>query len=376
MKTEIVTFVRAYNYGAVLQCYALSQYLQNKGATVEVLDYFPPYFKQQYGILGKNPIKIGIRPFLQRVLALYARCIARRRSHRFERFIDEYIPLSGMQYSSLEQLSQSPPNCDCYITGSDQVWSPYIAYFDPVFFLDFDDAKEKGRYSYAASFGTGNIPDDMKSEYIRRLSGYKKYSVREAVGAEIMKDLLNETAEVCCDPTFLLDVCDWEKIACPTRKKKPYILIYYVARTQNLQIYAQQLAKEKKMKVVCVAATTAPDVITGRVDWRYGFNIKTACSPQKWLAMFRDAEYVLTNSFHGMVFSILFHKKFLIQTNLNQSQRNERASSLMSALNIYGRELSGDITQIDAPLLWDEIDIKRQELKLSAEKYLAEFAEY
>lgn len=372
MKAEVVTFIRAYNYGAVLQSYALSQCLIKQGIDVEVLDYFPPYFRNQYSMRTEAPLVVGFRPYRRWLLKVYARFVAKKRNRRFERFIRRFIPVSPRQYLSLKQLEHMPPKCDCYIVGSDQVWSPYCAQFDPVFFLDFSDAKKKKRYSYAASFGVNRLPENMEREYCRRLSTYQKYSVREKSGVQIVEQLLKKSAQLCCDPTLLLEQSEWECVASARKEKEPYILVYYVAETRTLQEYARRLAKEKGMKVICVPTTMLLEFITGRIDRRYGFDVKKTCGPEELLTLFRNAEYVLTNSFHGTVFSIIFHKKFLVQTALDGEEKNTRAIELMDTLGIYGRELVKDFSKIDETIPWDNIDKRREHMKAMAEQYLQE----
>ncbi len=372
MKTEIVTFVRAYNYGAVLQCFALSRYLSKQGVDVEVLDYFPPYFRNQYSMRKEAPLLTGFRPYRRWLLKVYARLVAWVRNYKFERFVKKFIPIGKKQYTSINQLEKMSSSCGCYITGSDQVWSPYCAQFDPVFFLDFPDAKKKPRYSYAASFGAGHIPETMRDQYVNRLSGYQKISVRECVGVKIIEEVLGREAQVCCDPTLLLSQDDWAKMASAKKEKEPYILVYYVKETRTLQRHAQRLAEEKGMKVVCVPTAMSLECLTGRVDRRYGFDVRKACAPEKLLALFRDAEYVLTNSFHGTVFSILFHKQFLVQTELGDGEKNTRAIELMDALDIRGHDLGESVAQIDYQINWEIIDAKCKQMKKNAEQYLRE----
>lgn len=369
MKAEIVTFVRAYNYGAVLQCYALARTLESIGIQPEVLDYNPQYFQSEYRMWDE--VWLG-RPFLpvrRWLLRVYGWMLNRIRCRRFNRFLERQMPLSGKTYNSIEELQTAELECDCYIAGSDQIWHAGCSRFDPVFFLDFPDAQRKERFSYAASFGHGEIPEQLESEYRRRLSGFSRYSVRESSGAEILEDLLGEKAEVCCDPTLLLREEEWAQLGKRKTKRRPYILVYYVTKTQKLQQYAKKLAQQKKMKVICVPCHMTLEVLTGRLDKQYGFDFKSTCSPEDFVGLLRDAAYVVTNSFHGTVFSILFHKKFVVQTVLDDGRENTRACNLMQALGIQNRELQENV-DIDAVLPWDEIDKKRETIRRRALNYL------
>lgn len=370
MKAEIVTFVRAYNYGAVLQCYALSKVLKDMGIQPEVLDYSPDYFEAQYSLRTQAPLRRGFRHPRLWLLRLYGRAVAWIRSRRFDRFLRKHLPLSKKQYRTAAELEAEPPACDCYITGSDQVWNSGLTRFDPVFFLDFPAAQVKPRYSYAASFGMERIPEKFRSAYARRLDGFSGYSVREKSGVEMLGDLLDVSAEVCCDPTLLLDRSDWEAVAAENRERQPYILIYYVYKTQKLQEYAMELAKQKNMKVICVPCNMALEIVTGWADRRYGVDVRTCCAPEEVLSLFRNADYVLTNSFHGTVFSLMFQKQFLVQTELGNGKKNTRVAELLAVLGISGRELGTNASRIDEALPWQDITRNRQVMKEIAMAYL------
>lgn len=376
MKAEIVTFVRAYNYGAVLQCWALSKALEELGVACEVLDYYPAYFKKQYTLQEAAPLCRGFRDPRAWGNRLHARILAAKRCRAFDRFLRQQLPLSQKQYRSAEELKDRAPDCGCYITGSDQVWHPNLAEFDPVFFLDFPDARSKRRLSYSASFGVKAVPQKLAEEYRRRLSGYAGYCVREESGARLLKELLGQEAAVCCDPTLLVDKSRWEGLCAQNTEQQPYILVYYVNKTRKLQEQAQALAARKNRRVICVPCAMTAQILTGKADAAYGFDVRTGLDPTQLLALFAGAEYVLTNSFHGTVFSLLFQRQFLVQTELDDGKHNHRAAELLQALGVAGRELSRGLEAIDEPLPWQQIEEKRMQMKEKALAYLRRAMEW
>ena len=209
MKTAIVTFVRAYNFGAVLQCYALQEAMRSVGIDTEVLDYYPEYFYRDYRLMVTTS-KSTIGRFIRHIVRFLTKGVIRRRIKSFESFIKVYIRLSEKQYRTGADFEMNPPDYDAYVVGSDQVWNQGLTNFDPVFFLMNDAMAGKKKYSYAASFGDSDIPDHLKAKYIEMLKGWDGYSVREESGAALLNQLIQEKVEVSCDPTLLLNADQWK----------------------------------------------------------------------------------------------------------------------------------------------------------------------
>ncbi len=373
MKIDILTFHRAYNYGAVLQGCALTKKLNELGAECEILDYWPGYFKLTYYYskritLSHIPVKTILRRFKNRD----AIKVLKRRNKRFERFIDKNIPLSDKIYYDIGDISNNPPDCDAYLTGSDQVWHYQWTDFDPAFFLDFDAAKNKKKYSYAASFGMDKLPDDMVSEYKRRLTNYDAYSVREQSGAKILKELENVDANVNCDPTFLLKGEEWSKFCAENPECEPYILLYYTVQSKTLQEYAKKLSEEKKCRVICVPCNMTADVLTGKFDAPFGFEVRADCGPVEFLTLIKNAAYVLTNAFHGTVFSIIFHKAFLTQMKSDENKPNIRVEELFKTLGVKNHDLEADFDKIDNDPDWDLIEKNIEKIRNCGIDYLSE----
>lgn len=369
MKTAIVTFVRAYNYGATLQCYALNHTMKELGYDVEVLDYNPEYFEDQYNLSSFNCKSLPRRPSRMWLVYIAVRLIMNRRTRGFKTFIKRYISLGSQQYKTIEELNQADLPYDIYVSGSDQVWSNQCVPFDPVYFLKFASAENKKKCSYAASFGFSKIPIELEDEYRERLTDWNAYSVREKSGVEILKNLIGIEVTQCCDPTLLLTRTDWDKIRQKNVIRKPYILIYRVNGDKALLEYAKRLSKKKGLPVISLSSTMRYDKVIGFEERTYRIHHLGYAAPDEWLGLFAEADYILTDSFHGTVFSIINHKKFAVQLETTWS-RNNRAKELLEYLQIGDREFSNNLDNIDGEVNWIEVDSRMQILRESSIDYL------
>jgi hypothetical protein len=349
-KIGILTFHRAINYGAQLQAYALQQVISRLGADCELVDYICPAITKSY------------QPFLIRrekpLLSFAKSCVMfRRRAKKAKRFesFQQRIVKSAETYDP-QTLNQANDRYDRFITGSDQVFSPWCVDFDPAYFLTFADDSKK--FSYAASFATRQIPEDKKEEYIRRLSGFQRISVREEEGIRHVKDLCGKDAVVSLDPTMLLSQEHWRQIAV-SREQKPYILVYSLLGENGPLKFARKLAKEKNMQVICLR--DAPHKPCRNVKF------VRAASVEEFLGYFMNAAHVVSNSFHATAFSVIFHRSMFIEFAC-RSGRNVRAESLLTALGIR-RELSGGAAE-ETPIDWTDVERRLSVLKETSMAYL------
>ncbi len=373
MKIAIITFHRAYNYGAVLQCYALYHTLEKLGHECYVLDYWPKYFYNQYYMhanfsLMHPPIKTWINHFkTKRVLAI--------RNQGFEDFLQNHLKLVPVEIRD-ECVEVKNKKFDLYITGSDQVWNDRCARFDRNYFLDFPCAKLSARASYAASFGMQQIPVNLKTEYRKRLSDFVAYSVRENEGKNILKDLLGVNASVNCDPTLLLDKGEWDHIAQNDKvDSEPYVLVYYVTLTEELQKKASDYAKTKGYKLVILPCNMSMDVLQGKRDRQFNPELHISASPTDFLALFKNACYIFTNSFHGTVFSLLNHKQFYSKIALGAQKRNHRVLNLLYQVGLISLDFDKDAFCTDDYINWSLVDKKIKDMRDEGWKYLLSIIE-
>lgn len=321
MKIGIVTFQRADNQGALLQCYALYSYLKNLERNTEVIDYRNNNIEKVYKIfpLSKNP-KLMARKWLKGICC-YGEL--KRRHENFERIRKKISFSSSMSISDIRQGSAV---YDLIITGSDQVWNTDITRgFDDVYYLNFSG--NHIRTSYAASIGSTENSDFDKDYFRNSISALDRISVREKDAAEFISRKTSKNVVQCIDPTLLLDKSAWEKLSDETDIRLPerYILLYYVQHNPDLRKIAEKLAKERNIPVVCFEKSV-------KLDCEMIYN-KTA-GPAEFVKMIRNAETVVTSSFHATVFSCIFSRDIHI---IAHSVTGSRVISLTEMFGIGKR---------------------------------------
>ena len=307
MKTlGIITIHKINNYGSVLQAYALQYFCQTLGYHTEILDYnFPNEYHKDNKFVQLNGGAQPNEPRWIKLLFLGALC---RQHAKIRTFVAKYLQLSSRVYNSPTELLSDPPAYDVYLTGSDQLWSPKHCNGDPSFFLHFA-SDESIKISYAASFGTKSIPDDLTSQYSYLLKRYDSISLREISGKDVVRQLVNVEADVVLDPTLLLDKDQWNLVAKPKRLvKDKYILCYYLNYSFNAFPYVDDLAEyirnETGYRIVRVARP--PHSLTS-----FHASYYIDAGPDEFLALVRDAEIVLTTSFHGTAFAVNYGRPVL-----------------------------------------------------------------
>ena len=280
MRISLITFHNALNYGAMLQTYATYAVLEKFGHSVEIIDYRIPDYA---GIITK------LVSFVRRLCS--------------NRFIKRYYPHKSIRYRTLDELRANPPKSECYIVGSDQVWNIDItkqAYLG--FFLDFG-ADDIRRYAFSSSFGTGNITltENQKIEIKRCLMRFDGIALREATGIKICQNEfgVEPNSEVVLDPTMLLE--NEYNTMVGDVKEKNQILVYKLNFTSAFDSVAKYIAQNLNLKLAMV----------GRVLPQKGYKYIYPTDPTSWLKDIKSSKLILTDSFHGVVFSILLNKRFV-----------------------------------------------------------------
>lgn len=334
-KIGTITFHESINYGALLQTYALQYYLNNQGYDSEVIDYR----NSERGIKHMSFSRKLVHHIWHRVIKKML--IGEIRQRKTANFINKNITLSKKKYTNYSMLYNEPPIYDAYITGSDQVWNPKNTSGDSSYFLTFAP-KDKLKISYAPSFGVTVLNDKHKEKYKEWLLGIDYLSVREKEGQAIIKDLVNKNATMTVDPTLLLKKEEWEKIAVPYRNRKPYVLCYHMPGDKivngAISRIAKHIAKKNDWDVISIGQKEYMKLIPGN---KKIFD----AGPDEYVGLFQNADFVLTNSFHGTVFSIIFNKPFYVPINRNlppEKVLSSRISSLLNILSIENRLISAN----------------------------------
>ena len=229
---------------------------------------------------------------------------------KFENAQKKYLKLTA-RYTTAKELKENPPIADVYMTGSDQVWGPVEnGSYDDCYCLSFSEGK---KIAYAASFGHTEMTDELSEYYKKWLSKYRHIAVREDSACGILNDL-GIDAEQVLDPTLLLDASYWNQYLKPI-KYKEYVLVYQLHNDKKLSQYAKKVAREKGLPLVRVSTSFHQIVRSGRFIW----------CPEigEFLSYIKNAECMITDSFHGTAFAILFNTPFVeVLPNNNTGTRN------------------------------------------------------
>lgn len=326
MKCGIITFHRAINFGAVLQTYALNKTINRMGVDCDVIDYRCPFLEKQYAPVS---LKTAIDPMrIARILLKNIQVKDNREN--FEKFSNKYIKTSPKSYNTKKELEECNKDYDIFITGSDQVWSYYCAGFDKNYFLDFvSDSFKKN--SYAASFGVDSIPNDKKDTYRDLLSDFNNISVREKQGANILENIVDKENTIVLDPTLLLTKEDWSTIAYNDINEGRYLLVYLMAETKSIFKFAEELARERNLEII---------YINDRFYKKKNMKNFSKIKPEQWISLFINAECIVTNSFHGIAFSINFNKEFFIEYLPEPAKVNSRLEYILDLFELTDRCIS------------------------------------
>lgn len=335
-KIGIVTFHRTYNYGAYLQSFALSKYLDAK-----IIDYYCKNIYRQYKIikpLRKNMFKYCLN-FFSTVLHIRKEL---RRKANFEKAINhlKMIPFSYDEINSLDYL----------ITGSDQVWNhDIVGEISDVYTLNFGN-KKITRISYAASIGNSDDIQKYKAEYLKKLSKIDYISVREKNLVEPLEKLLNKQVKNVIDPTLLLSSEEWDNYLDKTEYFPPNYIFAYVVEPDSEFIKAVNFLVEQTGYEVIHAGLKNPG-FKGKVTSIYSLG------PFSFINYIKNAKYVVTTSFHATIFSIIFHKEFY---TIPHKKTGSRVTELLKQIQLEDKifnsslELSKKINQEKTN--WLEVD--------------------
>lgn len=322
-KIGIITMLHnSCNYGGVLQAYALCKEIEKHGAKVEQILYEPsPYnwkskvYKKlisiQNIILGKKKTQVLEEEFIVR-------------KQKFQQFVNLMVPCSTELYKN-NTICKVNNKYDAFVTGSDQVWCNA----NPVYYLKFAK-NSKPCISYAASISREVLSDEQCRCIPKYLKKFRAVTVREKQAVKQLEDL-GISASLVCDPTLLLDYSEWKSITSDRIVNEKYIFCYFLGDSIKQREYAQKFAKDKGVVIV-----TLPDMqgIKRICDDKFGEKRLYNISPSDFLSLVYHAEYILTDSYHAMVFSYIYQKQFVVFDrkvgNQTMSSRTKTLAELTS----------------------------------------------
>lgn len=348
MKVKTITCHKVYNHGASLQEYALLKYLKNIGHDAETIDYTPDYLSNHHNFFNiANPKydKFFIK-WLYLLAKLPERLTLLKRKNAFDKFEKEYIPFTKINYKNNQELKNNLPKADAYICGSDQIWNSFFQNGkDPAFYLNFVPLN-KLKISYAASFAIDKIKENLKPFVKENIQRIDKISVRESSGLQILEDLSIKRGKQVLDPVFLLESDYWKETFVTPFKEK-FIFVYDCDSNPMIKKIVEYTARKHNLKIFTVNNNVT-----------YSDKNFYLEGPKTFLSLIYSAEYVISNSFHAVAFSLLFNKTFFV---VDRNEKiNTRMRDIMSYVNLSSFHLAEDEYKTFDNLEIDYVDVKEK----------------
>ncbi|TPF78574.1 MULTISPECIES: polysaccharide pyruvyl transferase family protein [unclassified Bifidobacterium] len=359
----LITYHAAHNNGSFLQAYATQKKIRQLGVQCDVIDFSTPL--QQYIYAVYKPIR-GPKDIVKNAYALLHHRLIQQRHDDFEHLIHSALSLTPHSYSDPSQMRGLEHEYDIFVSGSDQIWNMDAWDYSDAYFLNF--VHNKPKVSYASSMG-GHILDkrgdkQLAVKYRALLADYRAISVRERSAQDYLNDVIDQPVTQVIDPTLLLKQHDYDDITAPRLVNEPYIFYYAIdsiERNDSAARAVQEYAASKGLPVYVM--------FTGNKSFglkKYGFHLLEAAAPNHYLSLIKHADHVLTASFHGTAFSILFEKQFHVVRGMHNGKVNmdDRMSSLLHVCGLESQQLiqghpwQNDVIDYDAvkPRLQREVD--------------------
>ena len=361
-KIGILTFHWADNYGAMLQAYGLKTWLAGQMYDPFIINYGPAQLRGRDWLVPYVPAKtikgrltFAVMGFASNILTGSGWFLQKRNMRQFRK---GYLTAEHRTLRQLQSLSNL--DADAVIMGSDQIWNPDITFgLLPAYFGAFENAGIKKRIAYGASLGSNSLSQQYEAEFSGLLDYVDCISVREQGTAEYIKKRFHRNAADVMDPVFLLDPQDW--LAIESRPVQgDYIFYYETEPNEALRRIACRLAEEEGLKVIALAYRASRTPLP--------FHTVYSAGPAQFLGYIHQAKYVLTNSFHAVAFSLVFHKPFLVY---NHRTLGARIEDLLLSLGVSERIATQNcVPDIDAEIDWLELERRIIDKRKRSEKFL------
>lgn len=329
-KVALMTWYTYYNYGTSLQVTALTKCIQKLGYDVFIIAYEPK------GTLYKTPKKITLqwitKKIIKKILNTKKTYLSLEREILFKNYLSKRLKETSKcrSYSELHDLNKE---YDAFVCGSDQIWSPLC--YDDKYFLSFVENSEK-MIAYAPSVGSIKIDNEIVKEKMQKnISRFTKYlSVREQQGADLIKDLTGLDAKVVIDPTLLLSSNEWDEYVDINTSKQleeqEYIICYFLGERNNYMDYVKKLSKKLNVPYYLIPVTQEDKNSRNSVPFEVG--------PVEFISLIKNAKYICTDSFHGMVFSINYNKPFSVFKRFKDNDPRNQNSRIFNLLRLVSLE--------------------------------------
>lgn len=360
-KVEIITLHRITNFGSMLQTYATQAAIEKYGFQAEVLDFVPEGMSFKRANWPKNDVPVWKK--LLKLPALLAVNLVEY--HDVNRFLHKYIRLSPKRYHSYKDILTDLPVADAYLSGSDQVWNTQNN--NPpedlkAYYLGFVPEGKK-RIAYAGSFGKNSF--SLEEERIIRqfLAKYDFISVREDDGLRILQRFGFDNGVHVVDPTLLLSGDEWKDFV--SEKKAPesgYVFVYNLNRNRLIKDIAKAIAKDKGLRIINFADT---------FDFVKGAENRLGNTAEDFVNHIANAEYVVTDSFHGTAFSINLNRQVVV---VQAPRYNSRIESILRLTGLIDTRLVGSVEEalkaMEAPIAYDLVNVRLSDARQRSFNYL------
>lgn len=353
-KIAVITRHAVSNYGSVLQAYALQKAINSFGFEAEIIDYIRE--DEDYHNIADTLVKKSAwnKNALTRMVYKSIQSPEYiKMGKAFEKYRTELLNESSTRYSSIDELRKNPPAADIYCTGSDQVWGTIgNDEIDGAYFLDFVP-KDKKKISYAASFGKTNTDSGCKNKIRNYLETYDNLTVRESSAVDLINNLGIDRVNQVLDPTLLLDKNEWSNLI-KADIQKDYVLLYQLHSNPAMDSYAEEFAKKAGLELIRLTPLFHRTLKSGKAVYLPDIS--------GFLSYIKNADYMITDSFHGTAFAINFNTQFV---DVLPGETKTRNQSILELTGLYNRVLSdyGDFSFIE-----NKIDFSDANKKIADER--------
>lgn len=340
-KIAVVNRTNLKNYGSILQCFALCEAVKSLGYDCEVI-WEQGNVSKNYDFRVKKIIKILAKMIVHPLLAIdvlktlrevKAKPVSEEKTIKFNDFVDRHIERRFFTNESLCKIAQEDEYAK-FICGSDQVWCSTTLYVDPLMYLRF--APRQKRIAYAPSIGRNYIPSYNWMQMKRYINDIPHVSIREEDGKRLIKELTGRDVPVVLDPTLLVEKDEWNKLSYShIQVKGKYIALYFLDEPSEVnQKGIVDFLNINRFKVYSIGQKLCFLEKEMSVE-------NPECGPNDFLNIIRNAEMVITDSYHGMLFSIVFGKKFwAIERNYQQYDQSSRQKTILGKLKLEDRYIN------------------------------------
>lgn len=351
MRIGILTFCNAYNLGGALQAFSLQKVMEEMEHDTELIDYRCPAIDKMH---MPKPVFSGSISLKSRLYNLIYNIVFGVRRIRYKGF---FRRTKRSEKYTKDTISESNGRYDLFVSGSDQVFNFRLTGYDSTYYLDFVSSGKK--ISYAASMGV--FLPEKRDEYYKYLQSIDYLSVREKSTADLINIEYGINAKVMPDPVFLHSKEEWMGLLGIREKKQhhKYVLVYSLIENKDLYLIANSVAIENNLKIIVITKALKP---LGKAD-----KFLRNTGPKEFISLIMNADYVVTNSFHGTAFSIIFKKQFTV---LIPPVASERIDDLLVSLNLKQRETVSYLDYDRQYIDYSQIDEKLLMMKNNGIEYL------